>query len=131
METRYVTVPADIELNIENPMTQKVVKANRDFYSLIKERTSDPGHFGKTVDALMTGLAIRQHFTGAKPGDVIGLELGEWNTLCAALREPSNGYNPEVMFQLLPMVKAVLDAPTSKPKSIDLDGEEKPAAESN
>jgi hypothetical protein len=122
METRYVTVPADIMLAVENPMTQKLVTAKKVFFDLIKERTADNGHFGKTLDGLMMGLAIRQHFTGSNPGDVVGLPLDQWEALCKAMREPTNGYNPEVMFQLLPMVTAVIDAPSTKPetKSIDL-----------
>jgi hypothetical protein len=114
-EIRYVTIPAAIELSIDNPMTGKSVKFTRDFEAFIKERTNDNGHFGKTLDTLMLGFAIRQAFLGAKAGSAIGLTLEQWDALCKSLREPTGGYNPEVMFQMLPMVRAVLDAPTTKP----------------
>lgn len=118
MEIRFVTVPADIELTIENPLTGKTTKTSRDFYALVKERTNDHGHFGTTLDRLMLGLGIRQAFMTAKSGDVIGLPLDQWEALCEAIRKPTAGYNPEVMFQMLPMVKAVLDAPTTKVEPI-------------
>lgn len=123
METRYVTVPSPTTVSIENPMTGKTVSAERDLEQLVKERTNDSGHFGKTLDQLMLGFSIRQSFLGCKPGDVIGMALKEWELLCASLREPTSGYNPEVMFQLLPMVRSILDAPTTDPRksSIDLD----------
>lgn len=128
METRYVTVPEAIELVVENPATGKIAKTSRDFYALVKERTNDHGHFGKTLDSLMLGLSIRQAFIAAKAGDIIGLPLEQWEALCKAVREPSNGYNPEVMFQMLPMVKAIIDAPSTRPetKSIDLGKPEVP-----
>lgn len=115
METRYVTVPANIEIEVMNPMTGKLVTATRDFESFIKERTNDSGVVGKTLDALLLGLSIRQSFAGCKPGTVIGLVFAEWEMLCTAIRTPTSGYNPEVMFQLLPMVRAVLDAPSTNP----------------
>lgn len=117
METRYVTIPATIELAIENPNTGKVVKTDRDFYALIKERTNDHGHFGQTLDSLMLGLAIRQHFTTCKPGDIIGIPFDQWEALCNSIRKPTAGYNPEVMFQMLPMVKAIIDAPSTRPEN--------------
>ncbi len=122
MEIRYVTVPANIEISVDNPMTGKTTKAARSFDTLLNDRTNDGGHFGKTLDDLMVGFAIRQAFLGAAPGTVIGLPLNQWEALCKAIRLPTNGYNPDVMFQLLPMVTAVLDAPSTRPetKSIDL-----------
>lgn len=130
METRFVTIPANIELSVDNPMTGKPTKAARDFYSLVKDRTNDAGYFGKSLDALMMGLAIRQAFTECKPGDIIGLPLEQWEVLCKAFREPSTGYNPEVMFQLLPMVRAVLDAPSTRPETKAKDIED-PSAEAS
>lgn len=128
-EVRYVTVPRDIEVSILNQQTGKPVSGKRSFEDFVKDRTNDPTHFGKTLDDLMLGYAVRTAFFNCKPGDVIGLTLEQWEGFCKALREPSTGYNPEVMFQLLPMVLAILDAPATKPASIDLDADqpEKPS----
>lgn len=115
-EIRYVTVPADITVILAHPQTGLPAAIERDFETFVKERTRDAVVFGRNLDGIMTGVAVRQAFASCQPGDVIGLPLDQWQALCQATREPQDGYNPEVMFQVLPHAQAILDAPTTRPK---------------
>lgn len=147
METRYVTVPAEIPVTVEHELSQAIAYVEhlakqpsvkltseqavalaqlvqldaartvmRPLWELIRERTRDSAHFAGDLEKVFLGSAIRQAFTGAKPGDVIGLAKDQWDALCESLRKPSTAYNPEVMYQLIPHVRAILDATTTRPE---------------
>lgn len=120
-EIRYITVPAPVDLTLDHPQTGQSVSASREFYQLVRERTADSKAFGAgregstAIDRLMLGMAIRQAFAGCKPGDVIGITREQWDALCDSLRNPEAPYFPEVMMQIIAHVKAILDAPTTRP----------------
>lgn len=121
-EVRYITVPETIVVELQAP-NGEAVAVPRPFAQLIKERTGDSRAFGTgregstAIDRLMLGVAIRQAFTGRKPGDVVGLPRDQWEALCDSLRNPEGAYFPEVMMQIITHVRAILDAPTTRPKS--------------
>lgn len=147
-EIRYVTVPGPITVTVQHDLADvmayvetlfqtpgllqpaqasALVKlcqshrektVERDFCVLVQERTADGGHFGGDLDKALLAFSIRQAFFGAKPGDVIGLTLPQWEALCESLRKPSAGYNLEVIFQLVPHARAILDAPSTRPEPV-------------
>lgn len=127
-ETRYVTIPEKVTLTLEHPESGAVVQVDRGIDVFVKERTRDGVVFGQSIDGIMLGLAIRQAFTGCKPGQIIGLSLEQWEALCKAIRTPQAGYNPEVMFQVLPHAQAILDAPSTRPEPKPEPPAEEPAA---
>jgi len=113
-EIRYVIVPPLLEVTIPTPEGEKSEPLA--FALFLKSRIEDSGAFGQQgLDGILMAMAIRQAFLGSKPGDVIGLQLTEWDALCASTRKPTGGYNPAVMMQLVPYARAILDAQTTKP----------------
>jgi hypothetical protein len=109
-EIRFITVPAPVKLAVDGAPAP----IESTFEALIKERTADQ-KFGANLDGIMLGVGLRQAFTGCTPGDVIGVPLDQWERLCDVVREPSGGYNAAVVYQLLPHLRAILDAPSTRP----------------
>lgn len=116
-EIRYVTVPRTITITVENHAGGAPILAVREFEKFVIERTNDAEVFGKSLDGIMMGLGIRQAFLGSKPGDIVGLELAQWDALCKATHTPTGGYNPVVMMQLVEHAQAVIDAPSKRPEA--------------
>ncbi len=119
-ETRYVTIPHNIMVELETGEVDdngkpKLRRHVVPFLDFLKTRTRDAA-FGADLDCVLMALAIRQHFGGTAPESVIGLQLDQWEKLCETVRKPSDGYNPEVMAQLLPYARAILDAPSTDPR---------------
>jgi hypothetical protein len=114
-EIRYVTIPSDRAVTIEALDGPRESKFS--FWEFLKGRTKDAA-FGRDLDGVLTAMAIRQHFAAgvAGVGEVVGLTLEQWEPLCEAVRKPSDGYNPEVMAQLMPFARAILDAPSTDPR---------------
>lgn len=112
-EIRYVTIPADQTVTVDTPDGERSSKFS--FWDFLKTRTKDAA-FGKDLDGVLMAMAIRQHFSGEAIGEVVGLTLDQWEPLCDSVRSPSDGYNPEVMAQLLPFARAILDAPSTDPR---------------
>lgn len=72
--------------------------------------------FGKTAKDLMQAADIGQKADRAK--DVLELSEAEWSAVAAVVNEPTSGYNPRVALQLMPFLRAMLDASTEEPESL-------------
>lgn len=110
METRFVTVPPPITVTDE----RAGVTVSREFQRLVQELTRDP-QFGATLDGVLAALEIRTAFVGKPPGAVVPVVLATWERLCKALREPTHGVDVEIMIQVLPHARAIIDAPSTPP----------------
>ncbi len=143
-EIRYITVPPPVTVELQHPVEltvayvdhivekaglpgpiaallkkhideEKKTVVERTLYQLVKERSGDTAHFCKDADSLFAAAEVRSAFLGSKPGDVIGLSLESWKILCESLRKPSGAYNADVMIPTLSHVRAILDAPSTRP----------------
>jgi hypothetical protein len=82
-ETRYITVPPSI--TVTDTASGKEHSRSVSFADFLKTRCNDAA-FGKDLDGVFMSMSIRNHCSRATPGQTIGLELPQWEALCAHRR---------------------------------------------
>src|SRR4051812_45362842 len=86
MELRYITIPADIDLNI-GAMKWSFVHCMR---HIIDTDT----RFNSTGPGIRAGHRIMTLLEGKKPGDHITLDEADWKRAHEAVEAPGSGYLP-------------------------------------
>ena len=87
--------------------------AEMTFKQFILSRLTDPS-FGKTYEDVLSASRVRtclDDFDGVLP-----LETSDWERLERAVRNPEPAYNTLIAFNLIPFMKAVLEASEVKPE---------------
>lgn len=74
--------------------------------------------FGKSAETVIIGAAIRAALVAAeKDGShVAEIDDADYALLRAVAEVPELGYRPDVGVQLVPFIRAILDAPTTDPR---------------
>jgi hypothetical protein len=72
--------------------------------------TADP-KYGATATLICEAADLLTLFDGKSPGDVVPLPDAMHATLRGIVEAPSQAYNPGLVIQLVPFLRAILDAP--------------------
>ena len=85
-----------------------------DLKTFLLGRLIDPklteGKNGMDAALLAFSLKTRIDTTDFEVGSTIELEDDQWNGICKAVKDPTNGYDVRFQHQLVPFIKAVIDA---------------------
>lgn len=63
--------------------------------------------FGETQEAIYAGQEIRGALAGKSPGDEVSLSSDQHSRIVRAMKQPTNGYHPQIMACLTPFLRAV------------------------
>jgi len=88
-------------------------QAKMTFKQFVLNRLTEP-LFGKTYEDVLSATRVRQcldEFDG-----VLALETADWERLVKTVKAPEGAYNPLVAFNLVPFMKAVMEASDTKPE---------------
>ena len=144
MTKRYITILADITvMNLDGTGPYYFKDEDKDkephlrrgipteHRSFLKQRSADDSFGTQGVKGLQSSAAIRAAIGDCKPGDVIVLDEDDWERLKAAVEMPSAqggdgkllavGYNSVAGPQLMPFMRAVLDAKTEDLRKLATD----------
>jgi hypothetical protein len=111
---KYITIPKPIELfSIQGDRIQDEhgVPQNMTFDQFVLGRLVDPA-FGSDMAAVCSVVEIKTQSKAAN--GVLALENADWERLAEATRHGK--YHPLVAHCLLPFMKAITEASSTKPK---------------
>lgn len=119
---RYVKLVPDVGLKtydgseIKQEGTDTQAKAT--FKGFIEGRLREP-QFGQDFEWVMAATNIAKAFDIAKEDgvDYLTLEEADWSKLVQVVKSPEKGrgYVPEIVVNLVPFFRAVVDASTDRP----------------
>lgn len=118
---KYVKVLDDIklvDLN-DNEVAPEGKQLEISFKDFVLGRLSDP-KFAKSMDMVFSALQIKQSLKDLE-GDVLVLDTSDWQNLLEVVKEPSPQatYHPLYAFNLVPFMKAIVEATDNKPEPND------------
>jgi hypothetical protein len=142
MTKRYITILPDIIVkNLDGTGPYYFEESEKDkkpedrkglptsHRSFLRQRSADDSFGTKGVKGLQASAAIRAAIGDREPGDVIVLDEDEWELLKLATEMPSAqrgdgtllavGYNSVAGPQLMPFIRAILDAKTEDPRKAE------------
>lgn len=114
---KYITIPEDIQIaDIQGQLViQNGEPLTLAFVPFFLERLNDR-IFAESMDGILRVVKMRSDCVGLQPGNVLEIEDADFTKVCAAVKRPSNGYNPNVAHNLVPFMHAIVDAPSEKPE---------------
>jgi len=80
------------------------------FYDFVRNTLLVDPKFGKTMADIMSAVDIKQKLSEKPEEKTIIIENADWERLNAVANEPSSGYNPVIVVQLISFLKAIKDA---------------------
>ena len=134
-QKRYITVLEELPI-YELDGTTKTKDDNGplscSMSKFVDGRSTDPAFVSETprdaatvqwnMAMVVSAEAVRAHFRGKKPGDVVELEEDDWERLNRATVKGS--YHPSVAASLIPFMRAVKLAQDSPPKKEEVTTQE-------
>lgn len=113
---KYVQIPEPILLTDLDgkPYATPTGPMLAKFDQFVRGRTLDPV-FGQDFAGVIAAVEIGNVFKDCKPGAFVAVETEHWKRLDRATREPKNPYDMKVAVQMLPFMKAVIEAKDSLP----------------
>lgn len=118
MTKRYFRILARIDLETadgEPLRTADGTVATATHVEFLRSRTMD-GVFGKDMAGAVISREIRTELKGKSEGDIVILDEDAWLLLVEAIKRPQTlFYNTEVAPQIVPFMRAVVDASAEAP----------------
>jgi hypothetical protein len=111
---KSITVPelAKVKYSVFNRETgvQEEQFAPFEFKTFLESVVLVDPKFGKDMKTIMTAVRLRDKFKEANPGDVVEVSDEDYSLLKSVVEEPTNGYNPQVMLQMVHYLTALTSA---------------------
>ena len=122
MPIRYISVPSPV--TFIDPLTSKPVttldgaqEKPIDFEMIMLRLMQNP-MWGESYHNMKAQSGIMNALDKSKTSGVLVLADEDWQRLKQAAEFPKNlGYHPILVYQLLPMFSAIMDAGTTEPKA--------------
>lgn len=108
---KTITIPENISIKDQNDnfaLDSSGKPASVSFASFVSNTLLVDAKFGKTLADILNAVSIKTKLTLAK--ETLELENDEWEKLYEVAKEPTNGYNPLIVMQLVPFLTAIRDA---------------------